>query len=96
MDLTASVNGVGPAPMRLIVPVIARADEAFEKPDVRTVRIAKAKGMLTVTTDAAEGFEVVPKERTFNLIPGFEAIPLAVALQPGKETRVRIEGAARG
>ncbi|HZL52228.1 MAG TPA: hypothetical protein VFC37_14900 [Terracidiphilus sp.] len=96
VDLTASVNGVGPAPMRLIVPVIARADEAFEKPDVRTVRIAKAKGMLTVTTDAAEGFEAVPKERTFNLVPGFEAIPLAVVLQAGKETRVRIEGAARG
>jgi|CZKZ01.1.fsa_nt_gi hypothetical protein len=96
VDLTASVNGVGPAPMRLIMPVIARADEPIEQPDVRTVRIAKAKGMLTVTTDAAEGFEAVPKERTFNLVPGFEAIPLSVVLEAGKETRVRIEGAARG
>ncbi|HEV2487639.1 MAG TPA: hypothetical protein VGT08_19115 [Terracidiphilus sp.] len=96
VELTASVNGVGPAPMRLIVPVIARADEAFVQPDARTVRIAKAKGMLTVTIDAAEGFEAVPKERTFNLVPGFEAIPLAAVLQAGKETRVRIVGTVRG
>jgi hypothetical protein len=95
VELVASVSGAGPAPMRLIVPVIARTDDALEQPDARTVRIAKAKGTLTVSTDAAEGFEAVPKERTFNLVPGFEAIPLAVVLHAGKETWVRIEGAAK-
>jgi hypothetical protein len=90
VELTASVNGAGPGQMRLIVPVIARTDEAFELLDAATVRIAKAKGTLKVSTDAAEGFETVPKERTFNLVPGFEAIPLTVVLEPGKETRVRI------
>ncbi len=93
VELVVSANGVGPAPLRFIVPVIARADEEFEQPDPRMVRIAKAKGTLTVSTDAAEGFEAVPKERTFNLVPGFEAIPLSVVLQAGKETRVRIRGA---
>jgi hypothetical protein len=96
VELVASVSGTGPGPMRLIVPAIARADEVFEQPDARTVRIAKAKGTLTVSTDATEGFEDVAKERTFNLVPGFEAIPLAVVLQVGKETRVRIEGALKG
>ncbi|MDE3150213.1 MAG: hypothetical protein KGL37_12155, partial [Acidobacteriota bacterium] len=93
VELTASVSGAGPAPMRFIVPVVARAAEATEQADARTVRIAKAKGTLTVRTDAAEGFEAVPKERTFNLVPGFEAVPLAVVLQPGKEVRVRLEAA---
>jgi hypothetical protein len=88
VELTASVSGEGPAPMRFILPVIARSDEGFEQPDMRTVRIAKAKGILIVSTDAAQGFETVPKERTFNLVPGFEAIPLAVVLEAGKETRV--------
>jgi hypothetical protein len=41
---------------------------------------------------AAVGFEVVPKERTFNLVPGFEAIPLSVVLEVGRDTRVRIWG----
>jgi hypothetical protein len=89
-ELTARVNGAGPAPMRFILPVIARSDEKFEQPDMRTLRIAKARGILAVSTDAAHGFEAVPKERTFNLVPGFEAIPLAVVLESGKETRVRL------
>jgi hypothetical protein len=82
--------------MRLIVPVIARAQETFESPELRTVRIAKARGTLTVSADRVEGFEAVPKERTFNPVPGFEANPLAVALQAGKETRLRILATVKG
>ena len=51
--------------------------------------------LLTVHTDAAAGFGTVPKERTFNLVPGFEAIPLSVVMQPGQEVRVRIEAPAK-
>ena len=95
VEISASVSGRGPAPMKLIVPVIARNDENFNQPDSRTVRIAKAKGTLTVRTDSAEGFGSVPKERTFNLVPGFEAIPLEVVLQAGQVTGVQIEGEVR-
>jgi hypothetical protein len=55
----------------------------------------KANGTLTVSTDAAAGFEAVPNERTFNLVPGFEAIPLVVLLEPGRDTRVRIWGTVK-
>jgi hypothetical protein len=90
VELMANVSGPAPAIVRLVMPVIARADEMFSQPDARTVRVAKAKGTLTVQTDAVEGFEKVPQERTFNLVPGFEAIPLSVVLQTGKEVRVKI------
>ena len=30
---------------------------------------------MVIRTDAAQGFEAVPKERTFNLVPGFECVP---------------------
>jgi len=96
VELAATVTGAAAAPVRLLVPVVSRASERMELPDMRTVRIARAKGTLTVTTDSATGFEAVPKERTFNLVPGFEAVPLAVLLQPGIETRVRIEGQSKG
>ncbi len=91
VDVVASVSGEGPASFRSILPVIARQDEAVERTDAQTVRIAKSKGTVTVRTDAAHGFESVPKERTFNLVPGFEAVPLVVVLEEGIETRVRIE-----
>jgi hypothetical protein len=95
VDVVARVSGEGPAPMRLILPVIARQYEAIEQMDAQTIRIEKSKGTLTVRTNAAYGFESVPKERTFNLVPGFEAVPLAVVLQEGKETWVRIEAVVR-
>jgi hypothetical protein len=92
VELTASVSGAVAAPVRLLVPVVSRASERVEQPDARTVKITRAKGTLTVGTDATQGFETVPKERTFNLVPGFEAVPLSVVLQAGQEVRVRIEG----
>jgi hypothetical protein len=73
------------------MPVIVRQSERVEQPDPRTVRIRKPKGVLMVSTDAGDAFELVPADRTFNLVPGFEAVPLVVAMQPGKEVRVRIE-----
>jgi hypothetical protein len=53
------------------------------------VDIARPKGRLRVQTNAVDGFEKVPHERTFNLVPGFEAIPLSIVLQAGKEVRVK-------
>ena len=96
VELVAGVSGGGPAPMKWILPVIARADETIEQTDAGTVRIAKAKGTLTVSTDAAAGFEAVPKERAFNLVPGFEAVPLTIVLEPGRDARVRIWGTVEG
>jgi hypothetical protein len=92
VEIEVSTSGTAPAPPRLILPVIARGDEALKQLNPQTVRIGKANGTLTVSTDAASGFETVPMERTFNLVPGFEAVPLEVVLEAGKETHVRIEG----
>jgi hypothetical protein len=46
---------------------------------------------LTVTTDATSGFDAGFKEKTFNLVPGFEAFPFIVALPPGTQARIRLQ-----
>jgi hypothetical protein len=94
VELTASASGISPAPLRFILPVIASADERVERPDAQTVRITKQHGTLTLHTDAPAGFAPIPAQRTFNLVPGFEAVPLEIALEPGKEVRVRLEAAS--
>ncbi len=94
MEIVAWADGAA-GPLRFILPVISRSDEAVLQPDAKTVRIAKSKGTLVVRTDAAQGFEAVPKERTFNLVPGFECVPLVVAMKAGKEVAIRIEVAAK-
>ena len=40
-----------------------------------------------------QAFEAVPVERTFNLVPGFECVALEVAMEVGKDVRVRLEKA---
>ena len=90
VEIVASALGSA-APLRLVLPMVARNDEAVAQPDAKTVRIAKNAGAIVVRTDAEGVFDAVPRERTFNLVPGFECAPVVVALAPGKETRVRIE-----
>jgi len=93
VELTASATGAFSAPLRFLVPVIARADDRVEQADPQTVRITKPGGILTIHTDASAGFESIPQERTFNLVPGFEAVPLSVVLHPGTVAKIRLEGA---
>jgi hypothetical protein len=93
VEIEGSASGAtsGSAPMKLIVPVIARAGERAEQIDANTVRVIKARGALTVTTGAPSGFDASFKEKTFNLVPGFEAFPFIVALPPAKPARIRLQ-----
>jgi hypothetical protein len=90
--ITASVDAPPQTPLQFILPVISRSSEAFTQPDPKTIRITKPNGTLTIRTTAPEGFAAIPKERTFNLVPGFEAIPLIVPMQPGKQIQIHLEG----
>jgi hypothetical protein len=90
VEIVARMDGANVSvPVRFVLPVISRSDEAVVRADAGTVRITKAKGTLVVKTDGT--FEALPAERTFNLVPGFECLALAVPMQVGKEVRVRLE-----
>jgi hypothetical protein len=93
VELRARVIGQLPATavLQFIVPVIARQNEQIEQASSQIVRISKSRGTLIVTVDGANRFESIRSERAFNLVPGFEAVPLTVAILPGKDARVRIE-----
>jgi hypothetical protein len=89
VEIRAKAEGAS-LPVRFILPVISRTGEPVDAKDAQTVRIGKAAGTLVVRTDAVRGFEPVPAERTFNLVPGFECVPLVVAMEPGKEVRIQL------
>ncbi|HEY6414353.1 MAG TPA: hypothetical protein VIX42_11745, partial [Edaphobacter sp.] len=78
IEITASADAgtPSPTPLRFILPVISRSTEPIDTSDSKTIRITKPAGVLIVRTDAPKGFDPIPKERTFNLVPGFECIPL--------------------
>src|SRR6266702_1576167 len=91
--LTATASGVtAPAsPLQFIVPVVSRASETVGQPSAGVVSITKPKGVVTIRTDSARGFEPVPKERTFNLVPGFECVPIIVTMELGKPLTITLE-----
>ena len=93
VEIVASTSGTTPAaaPLQFIFPVVSKTGEAVDQSDSQTIRITKPNGILTVHTDASQGFEAAPKVRTFNLVPGFECVPLAIAMQPGKEMRIQLK-----
>jgi hypothetical protein len=90
--ITASVDAPPQTPLRFILPVISRSSEAIAQTNPQTIQIKKANGTLTIRTDAPQGFAAIPKERTFNLVPGFEAIPLTITMQPGQPIQIQLEG----
>lgn len=93
VDLRASVTGPVPASasLQFIVPVIVRQSDGVEQASPLSVRISKPKGLLIVSVDPDHHFEPIPNERTFNLVPGFEAVPLIVRIQPGNEVALRMQ-----
>jgi hypothetical protein len=91
VEITASVESAVSAPTQFILPVISPSTEAINQPDPKTIRITKPNGTLTVTTNAPQGFNPIPKERTFNLVPGFEAVPLTISIEPGQKLQIRLE-----
>ena len=93
VEIVANASGTvsNTGSLRFILPIVSRSDEAVEQPDRKTIRIRKPGGTLMIRTSAPQGFEAVPKERTFNLVPGLECLALAVAMQPGQEIRIQME-----
>ncbi len=95
VEITASLESALSAPTQFILPVISSSAEAIIQPDPKTIRITKPNGTLTIRTDAPHGFEAIPKERTFNLVPGFECVPLTIPMQPGEEIHINLESSPR-
>jgi hypothetical protein len=90
VEITASADAPSQTPLQFILPVISRSGETIEQPDLKTIRITKPNGTLTIRT-SAQSFEAIPKERTFNLVPGFECIPLAITMKTGQEIHIQLE-----
>ena len=69
------------ASARLVLPVIATADESVERRSPHDLRVRKSGGVLRIVSDAVLEIGDAPGGRVFNLTPGFCAIPIVVRLR---------------
>ena len=90
VTMIARASGNPSTGARFIFPVVSRSTERFALENTTRVVIEKAGGKLAVETDAPRGFEAIPNERTFNLVPGFECLALSVHMESGPECRVTL------
>lgn len=90
VEIAASIEPSALRGARLILPVIARAADRVDQPSHTSVQIARPAGRLVIQS-SGPAFEPIPAARTFNLVPGFECVPLAVSLEPGEAISLRIE-----
>ena len=74
----------------LVLPVILEPGETVSSAGPGIVVVSKARGRLTISTDAALGFEPLPAQRIFDLVPGFQAMALRIALADGRPVQVTI------
>lgn len=90
LALTATVLGLKPGQVaRLITPIIARRNEATAQPDARSFLVSRAAGRI-VARSAEHDFEPLVVPRIFNLVPGFQAAPLTIALTDGHAARLEV------
>lgn len=97
MEISATIesSATHSIPARLIVPVIARSDDQADIAADGSVEIRRKTGDIAATVSTGQSFQPLPRERTFNLVPGFECVPLEILLKPQEKVCLRIEARLR-
>ncbi len=98
VTITATVEAPPQAQLNFILPIISSSAEPMNQPNPNILQIEKPNGTLTIHIISPTSSETVTMERfsklaerTFNLVPGFEAIPLTIPLRPNKTIQIYIE-----
>jgi hypothetical protein len=89
VEITAVFSSHLDTPASFVLPIISRSTEHIEATTSNTLRVTKPTGALLIHTDVP--FTPLPAERTFNLVPGFEYIPLTITMRPNAPIHIRIE-----
>ncbi|MXV16005.1 twin-arginine translocation signal domain-containing protein [Hufsiella ginkgonis] len=63
--------------IRLILPVISRADETVRVLSDRKITVKKARSTVTILSDQLLTRLPVTQQRLFNFVPGLEAVPIS-------------------
>lgn len=71
-----------PPTARLVLPVIARGDEDVSQPEPGRIVVAKRSGTLVLETPGRCRRMPTARSRTFNHVPGFEAVPFEIPADP--------------
>jgi len=91
--LTASAPGVGTeaARPRLVLPIISPTGETVARISANRIEIRKPGGTLVIEANAPLEIDDHGRPRIFNLVPGFEAVPVFAEIPPEGTLTCRIQ-----
>jgi hypothetical protein len=92
--IAASAPGAGSGEdrPRLVLPLVSPTGESVSQPAPGRIEIQKPRGKVVIEANAPLRVQKISRSRIFNLVPGFEAVPIIADIPPDArlECRVRV------
>lgn len=75
-----------------VLPIISPNDEIVDQPQPNILTVKKSGGLLKITSNVPIKVRATEKNRTFNMVPGVEAIPLDLFFDKAQKTiEIKVE-----
>lgn len=79
-------------PTAFVLPIVSPAEEGVRQVSDKTICIHKPEGTVKVNSNVPIKIKEMSRSRTFNMVPGVEAVPILAAFQDDKdEIQISIE-----
>jgi hypothetical protein len=69
--------------LALTLPMISPSGEKVRQVSARRIEIQKPAGVVVIEADVPLRIRATARERAFNLVPGFQAVPIVVDFPAG-------------
>ena len=88
--IRANINHANPSTIKaaLVIPMISPTGEKLNWISDRKLEIHKPQGTLVIEANVPLRLKPMNRERAFNLVPGFEALPLVADFLPGEAAAI--------
>ncbi|MFY0606495.1 MAG: hypothetical protein JXR10_07265 [Cyclobacteriaceae bacterium] len=84
MKITAKTDQEINSPTAFVLPILSPASEQVTQDDPRVITIAKPEGTVKVSANVPLSIKETNKGRSFNMVPGAEAVPIEVFFVQGE------------
>lgn len=92
MRITAKTTQPIKEKTAFVLPIISPTGEKVAQPNPNEITVQKPEGLLSIKSNVPLLIKEIPGERTFNMVPGAEAIPImAFFEETAKEVEISIE-----
>lgn len=91
MQIQAKTTEENTGETAFVLPVVSPTGEKVTLVSANEITIQKPEGLVKVSANVPLKIKQVPRSRTFNMVPGVEAVPIVALFEKGNEVKIRIE-----